>query len=320
MYDDYRAQMHPRVAQTVPGTPEATAILAGERVKPMAFGGLVTKFVELGTVEATSMEAVKAGVSATLGIDEAEFSERLADSRLIDSDTAWHWEQNYERRGEAQLRADKEVEVKAHFDGVITERVGDTHLDKIQPRIDELGTKVAELEAQVADFEAQDLPFRAMPAKMLLQRRKPELEALEASTYAISLTDLVEVLKQDKLINAHGEKFAKDVVDGFAGWLNEVKILPETWWVNELYSGDTEYLEDDALAQMQDTWLSQADVALLSRAYAGSYYHGLGKDVPGRAEMEALPNPVRDALIVSDDERAAFFASYPLANGMQPRY
>ncbi len=320
MYDDYRAQMHPRIAQTVPDTPEATAILAGEHVKPMAFGGLVTKFVEQGIVEATSMDAVRAGVSETLGIEEVEFSERLADSRLIDSDTAWRWTQEYERRGEARLRADKEVEVKAHFDGVITERVGDANLDKIKPRIDEARTKVTELEAQAADFEAQDLPFRAMPARMLLQRRKPELEALEASAYAISLTDLVEVLKADELINAHGEEFAKDVVDSFAGWLNEVKILPETWWVNELYSGDTEYLEDKALAQMQDTWLSQADVALLSRAYAGSYYHGLGKDVPGRREMDALPNPVRDAIIVSDDDRAAFFASYPLADGMQPRH
>lgn len=319
MYEDYRAQMHRRVAQTIPDTPEATAILTGELVKPMTFGGLVTKLVETGTVEATSMDAVRTGVSGTLGIDEAEVTERLADSRLIEGETAWCWVQNYERRGEAQLRSGKEAEAKARFDRVILERIDGTNLDKIQPRIDGLSTKIAELEAQVADFEAQDLPFRAIPAKILLNSHQSELRAIKSSAYAVSLGDLIEILKQDELLKAYGEEFARGVIDGFAGWLCQAKKLPEARWMNDLFSGDIEYLEDNALALMQNTWLSQADVAMFSSIYADCYY-GSSQDAPGRVEVEALPNPVRDALIISKEERTAFFDAYPLANGMQPRH
>lgn len=315
-----RQQMHPKIAATVPNTPEALAILNERLIIPRAFGGLVTKLVEHEAVDATSMDVLRTSVSEVLGIEENEFDEHIADFTLLEDDTVWRWHDNYKKKAEDELVKVKYRTVQDHFSELVEGRIGNGNTDKLQPRITEAAAKVDELEQQVAEFTEKGLEFRAIPPRLMLEKvRKPELEALKTSRYAISLADLTEMLQSDPLILEHGEEFAEEVVTNFAYSLNEKsKILPEPWWLTSLFKGETDYLGEEEMKTLQNTWLSEKDVALLAQSYSWAYYAPLGKNVPGRSEMEALTNPIRQAMFVSEQERADFFERFPLANGTQP--
>jgi hypothetical protein len=323
---DLRQQMHPKVAATVPSTPEAKAILNGELIKPMAFGGLVTKLIENGAVESMSMEAVRTEVSETLGIKVEEFDERLRDPEVLDDATVWTWHDNYKEKAEGKLIEAKTETAKTHFNRAVEERVGDGNLGKLQPRIDAAAAKVTELEERLGEANVEEVDLTKIPPRLIFDRlmlekaHKPELEALEASPYAISLADLAEMLQSDTFLLADGEEFGEEVVKDFSYQLiEEAKVLPESYWLTYLYEGKMDYLGEEEIEAMRNIWLSKAEVDLLAESYARKYYAHNDKDVPGESELEALPNPVRQAMFVSDKERADFFQTFPLANGAQPK-
>jgi hypothetical protein len=325
VYGDLRDQMHPRVAQAVPSSPEAEAILHKRSIKSLTFGDLVTKLVELGTVDANDMDSVRSGVSDTLGIEPDEFDTQLAGGRIIRGEQVRRWSQYYKFRVQTNFQQAKASEFLSHFSDRIMEAGGGTlhQLGMLQPRIEPLNSLVMAQEAEIAEKEAAWGEAAAIPLRLMLEKvHRPKLVALRASRYAISLTGFADLAKTDPVFMQNGEEFAGEIIDELGTELAtpQWSLLSEGYPLYEWFNDKQEEIVPAAEAELQNTYLAEPEVGHFAELYAAYYYdsrQGIPSP-PGRAELDAIVNPVNEVFYVSDEEKAAFFKTFPLANGIKP--
>lgn len=320
IYGDLRDQMHPGVAKTVPDTPEATAILQRDYVKPLAFGGFVTRLVETGSVQVGTMDEIRASVCGMLDIKPEEFDARLADPNLIDSSTAHDWAAEYRIRAKDGLIETATEEAKGHLAEALAGAEGkdEGELERI---VAEHRTWIEGKRNTIQEHENEGRKVLAIRDQLMLDHHLlPELERLEASSYAIRVSELMDVLRANEWFNEHGEDFALNVVGNFQGiseYIKDAVIYEHD--LQDLFLGRCE--DPRILEAAQQTWLPESEMRLLARMYAQSYYGRLpaGEETPGQEELETLPNPIEETLFVSEEEKEAFFIAFPLANGQRPR-
>lgn len=302
--------MHPGVAATVPSTPEAAALLAGKRLRPLTFGGLLTKLVERGAVQAGSRRELQAGTCALLGINQEQFSALLQEPGLIPSGLADHWSLEAQGRKRDEIIQKKQTEVHEYLTERILGQLPDRHLDKLSEMVAEQRHKVSDLVRQADDGT------RGMLAKMVIQARldsseQPRLQALEVSRFAVSLPQLLGMLRNDPLLIEHGEGFQKEFMQGLGYELPKDRGLYAPNLVTGWLEGDTSHWSDQDKADFENTWLAEADISVLAPVYTDYFY---GINGPGEHVLADLQDPVTATLYISEEEERAFFESYPLAH------
>jgi hypothetical protein len=316
-YGDMRDQMHPRVARTVPSTPEAIAILNKEPLRPLAFGGLVTKLVEFGAIEAPSMESIRDSVSGLLNIDGSEFDERLADGEVINGHKANAWVSNYRERAENRLRNEKTDEARTYFQDYLFNSLDDPNSNRLTDMVQTERDRVASLEAEIQELESRGA--LAIHHKMELDRIvRPKLTACETSRYAIQLPELLEILLDSSVLFEHGDQMAHTTIRIMGHTLENLRLFSSAELLQEWFKGAREFPNApiDVADAIGNIWLPEvAAVNMVARGYVDAYY---AEDL-GLNEIASLPNPIEEALYITDDEATAFFLAFPLANSQQPR-
>jgi hypothetical protein len=99
--------MNPAVAKSVPNSPEAMALVHGNRLRGLSFGGLLTKLVEVDAVPYDDREAMKKAVCDLIGLPEHQFEGYLKDPDPIRSGTADKWSYESTHRLQQALKEKK---------------------------------------------------------------------------------------------------------------------------------------------------------------------------------------------------------------------
>lgn len=313
-YKDLRQQMHPEVAKSVPNTPEAAALLAGKRYRPMAFGGLVTKLVEIDAVPYDSREALKEGVCEILDIPEQQFDGFMAERETLPADLADYWARSYGIRTQREAKKQRQAAFREHIANRIVAEQPDKHLDELEKLTEEVQEQVDRVQKQLDEKSWSG--FHS-PEPRLERYLKPRLESLKASRFAINLPELIGVLQTDSLVGELPEE-ARGILlrhygDSVAGSSDAFYGSP--YQLVEAFEGDTEYWSDEDKSDFENVWLAEADLDDLADNYAFAY----STTTAGEEELDQVANPLADILFVSDAERDKFFESFPLAHGNKPR-
>jgi hypothetical protein len=320
--------MNPEVAQAVPNTPEAEAILSGEGYKPVTFGGLVSALVEAEAIQTTDFEGIKTQVMGMLGLSDEVFIKFLHDTQPISKHTAETWAQEYKKKSEHSLRQEMFDETHEYFKTKLAKDITPDDQKRFQLFQEDVRADIEARREALGELDECGMPLSgsALRKKMELDTvHVPFLKKIERSTYVMNLIDLAERLKGDSMLLRHGAEFARSVLKDEFIHSRSIASLVDNLDMREFvdyWSDDPDTtIEAADVDRLQNIWLPESFIVEgLAAAYANAYYQKYNPAAPGRDEMRNLPNPIENICFITQDERSAFLSSYPLANGQKPRY
>src|SRR6185312_8163822 len=135
---------------------------------------------------------------------------------LIASHTAHDWAAEYRHRAKDGLIEAATEEAAGHLAEALegVEGKDEGELEKI---VDEHRGWIERKREYIQEQESQGRKVLAIRDQLMLDHHLlPELERLEASSYAIRVSELMDVLRADPWFNEHGEDFALNVIGNFS--------------------------------------------------------------------------------------------------------
>ena len=310
--EDPRMHMHPAIAKSTPNSLEANAILNGANIRPLSFGGLLTKLVEAEQVSWQPREDMVSGTCALLGITPDEFEMRLKDPDLITAYVQDNWVIAISNRLRDEAIQAKTEHLTNYFSDSIARRLGDPNAARLEHMIQEQSERVDWLEGIARGRNGVMEGLKAH--KKLDNWDRQRLADLEASSFAIPLAQLLDYLRDDEFLSMEDPHLQKSVVNYFASELTGQDIY-HRWDVAEAwYNQELDDVSKDEIDELHTIWLAEADMKTLAEAYVTAY----GYTDAGSKEFNRAPHPVLDILLITDQEKADFAQAYPMANPPKP--
>lgn len=313
-HKDLSAHMNRGVAKAIPNSPEAGAILAESGIRPLTFGDLLTRMGEAELFSFDSIDDAFQCVHELLGLSILEFNDALDDNSVIPAHLQSKWIESLRVKLREQVKETKMQEMELYFsDSIYNELAGSfisRNPEKLTELVEDQCEKVTELETRFQDPLAS--PRDRVRAYLDLQKERPRSIKMSLSRYAISLPNLLVLLKKDEVLPDRDEEFKVSVVEWFADNLQGSGIWHDSRAVVEFFTEAEVNWDIDQVHDFNEVYLTETDVVeLLAKASYETILYD--KDDEESRDLWKPRHPLLDILRISDEEREAFFQKYPLA-------
>lgn len=302
--------MHPAIVKVLPNTPEARAILAGDELKEVTFGDLVTAFVECGIVsDPTNYDSIRKTVTIFFGLQDGDFDRRIRDLELLDVDNAYPIARNVKKELGRTLATQKSAEVWPVLVEQAFNLVGTTNQVPLEAMCSEQSDRLAGLDSKIMD-QGTSLMQRLPIELRIKPNAQQRLDELNRSRFAISIHQLMGMLRDNPILTQVGEVGATGIVYAFGNYMNSKGAGISEEALGGYYEG-ADWIDESVEERLRAVFVSEADLASLAALIGQLYYE---ESFPGHDLLEKQLRPFMDVLLVSRQREDEFKQAYPLAN------